>query len=69
MKLKEKFNNIFVTNCDVGHSSLSNTSEKQILDALSEFYLLTNSKVIFGASNSGFSKVASKFYFDIIFID
>lgn len=69
MKLKEKFNNIFVTNCHIGHSSLSNTTEKQILDALSEFYLLANSKVIFGASNSGFSKVASKFYSDIIFID
>ena len=61
LKLKEKYNNIIITNCDVGHTSLSNTTEKQILDAITEFYILTNSKIIFAASTSGFSTLASKF--------
>ena len=61
IKLKEKYNNIIITNCDIGHSSLSNTNKKQILDAITEFYILTNSKMIFAASQSGFSIVASKF--------
>lgn len=61
IKLKKKHNNIIISNCDIGHSSLSNTTNKQVLDAITEFYILTNSKLIFGASNSGFSIVASKF--------
>lgn len=31
-KIKEKYNNIIITNCDIGHTSLSNTSNKQVLD-------------------------------------
>lgn len=61
LKLKETYNNIIVTNCDIGHSSLSNTSTKQIIDAITEFYILTHSKTIYGASHSGFSLIASKF--------
>jgi len=40
---------------------LSNTTNKQILDAITEFYILSNSHLIYSASNSGFSKMASKF--------
>ena len=61
LKLKKKYNNIIITNCDIGHTSLSNTTEKQILDGITEFYILTNSKMIFAASSSGFSIIASKF--------
>ena len=61
LKLKEKYNNIIITNCDIGHTSLSNTTSKQILDGISEFYILTNSTMIFGASISGFSIIAAKF--------
>lgn len=61
LKLKEKYNNIIITNCDIGHTSLSNTTNKQFLDGLTEFYILTNSEMIYGASISGFSIVASKF--------
>lgn len=60
-KIKEKYNNIIITNCDIGHTSLSNTTKKQVLDGITEFYILTNSKMIFGASSSGFSIIASKF--------
>ena len=61
LKLKEKYNNIIITNCQIGHTSLSNTTSNQILDAITEFYILTNSKQIFAASESGFSRTASKF--------
>jgi len=59
--LKEKYNNIIITNCEVGHTSLSNTTHKQIIDGVTEFYLLTNAKEIFAASTSGFSIMAAKF--------
>lgn len=61
LKMKEKYNNIIITNIDIGHTSLLNTTRKQILDAITEFYILTNSKMIFAGSLSGFSIVASKF--------
>ena len=61
LKVKEKFTKIHISNCNIGHSSLSNTSDQQILDAVTEFYLLTNSAKIISASYSGFSLVASRF--------
>jgi hypothetical protein len=61
IKIKEKYNNIIITNCNIGHTSLSNTTSKQILDTLTEFYILSNSNLIFCGSYSGFSIVASKF--------
>ena len=61
LKIKEKYNNIIITKCDIGHTCFSTTSKQQVLDAITEFYILTNSELIYGASNSGFSIVASKF--------
>jgi len=61
LKIKNKYNNIIVTNCNIGHTSLGNTTDKQILDAVTEFYLITNSEKVFSASFSGFSIIASKF--------
>lgn len=61
LKLKNKYNNIFITDIEIGHTSLSNTTEKQILDTITEFYIVTNSEKIISASHSGFSIVASKF--------
>lgn len=61
LKLKEQYNNIIITNCDIGHTSLPNTTTKQVLDGITEFYILTNSKIIYSASRSGFSIVASRF--------
>ena len=60
-KLISKYNNIITVNSDIGHTSLSNTTKRQVLDAVTEFYILTDSKLIFSASESGFSIVASKF--------
>lgn len=61
LKIKNKYNNVFTTDCDIGHTSLSNTTDKQILDSITEFYLMTNSDKIVCASHSGFSIIASKF--------
>jgi len=61
LKIKEKYNNIIITNCEIGHTSLSNTTEKQILDSITEFYIMTNSDKIIMASRSGFPMTASKF--------
>jgi hypothetical protein len=60
-KIKEKYNNIHITNCEIGHTSLSNTTDKQTLDAVTEFYLMTESDAIYCASYSGFSHISSKF--------
>ena len=60
-KIKNKYNNIFITTCDIGHTAYLNTTEKQALDAVTEFYLITNSNKLFTASLSGFSIMASKF--------
>ena len=51
LKLKEKYNNIIITNCQIGHTALPNTTPKQVLDGITEFYILTNSNQIFAASN------------------
>jgi hypothetical protein len=61
LNIKNKYNNVIITSCNIGHTSLSNTTEKQVLDAISEFYLMANSKKIYSASESGFSIIASKF--------
>jgi hypothetical protein len=47
--------------CSVGHTSLSNTTETQYLDALVEMYIMSQSETIVSFTNSGFSIVASKF--------
>ena len=60
LQMKEKYN-IIITNCNIGHTSLSNTTNEETLDAITEFYILTNSKMIFAASESGFSLIAAKF--------
>ena len=61
LKMKNKYKNIIISKSHIGHTSLSNTTNKQILDAVTDFYILSNSELIYGASRSGFSKIASKF--------
>lgn len=60
-KLKSKYPAIQTTDFYIGHTSLLNTTREQYLNAVTEFYLLTKSKYIYAASNSGFSLMASKF--------
>ena len=61
LKLKNMFDNICITDCNIGHTSLFNTTEQQVLDSTTEFYILSKSDKIIMASYSGFSTIASKF--------
>jgi hypothetical protein len=60
-KLKNIYPNIIITNYNIGHTSLYNTTDKQVLDTITEFYIMTLSEKIYTNCNSGFSKIASKF--------
>lgn len=60
-EIKNRYKNIIITNSQIGHTGLRNTTNKQILDAITDFYILSNSQLIYGASRSGFSELASQF--------
>jgi len=60
-KFKLKFDFINIAQTKIGHTGLMTTSKSQHLDAVSEFYILSNSKKIYMGTYSGFSIVASKF--------
>jgi hypothetical protein len=61
LQLKKKYDNIIITDCEIGHTSLLNTTDIQILNTVSEFYLMTQAQHIFIASYSGFPIMAGKF--------
>ena len=61
LKIKNKYNNIIITDIDIRHTASQKTTSKQILDGVTEFYLLTKSQLIYCPNHSGFSKVAAKF--------
>lgn len=71
LKIKNKYDNVFITDSQIGHTSLYNTTNKQVLDTITEFYILSYSDLIYSPSKalpgktssygSGFSWVASKF--------
>jgi hypothetical protein len=46
LKIKNSYNNIMITQCHIGHTSLLNTGEKQIKDTVTDFYLLSNSNTV-----------------------
>ena len=59
--INKKYDNVLITKSKIGHTSFANTSDEEIKDTITEFYLLTNSKKIIAVSRSGFSIIASKF--------
>ena len=59
--LKDKYEQIITTQANIGHTSLMNTTDDQILDAVTEFYILSRSSQIYCGSTSGFSIMAAKF--------
>jgi len=62
LKIKKLYDDVIITNANIGHTSLANTTDMQVLDAITEFYLIANSQKIVAASNySGFSELASKY--------
>jgi hypothetical protein len=61
LKIKNKYNNVFITNCNIGHTNQYNTTDKQTLDTITDIYLMSNSEIIYYTPFSGFSLIASKF--------
>jgi hypothetical protein len=61
LKIKSKYNNVFITDCDIGHTNHFNTTDKQTLDTITDIFLMAHSEKIYYASSSGFSAVAAKF--------
>lgn len=61
-QIQEMYSNVVLTTGEIGHTSLSNTTEKQILDTVTEFYIMTKSERIISSSYSGFSMMASRFH-------
>lgn len=61
LNIFNKYKNIIITNSQIGHTSLVNTTDKQILDTITELYILSKSQIIYAATKSGFSKIASQF--------
>lgn len=62
LKIKNLYPHVTITDSNIGHTSLTNTTDAQVLDAITDFYLIAHSKKIIAVSNySGFSELASKF--------
>ncbi len=61
LKIKEKFPQVIITHSQIGHTSLLNTTDGQICDTVTEFYIMTQANMIIAASHSGFSSVSAKF--------
>jgi len=60
-KMKEAYPHLTITDYEIGHTTYANTSKKQVLNTITDFYLLSMSASIYAASRSGFSMMASKF--------
>jgi len=59
--IKNKYKNIIITSGSICHTAFLCSTYKEVLDTITEFYLLVNSEKIYAASNSGFSIAASRF--------
>jgi len=58
---KDKYDFIHITDYKIGHTSFSNTSSEEVLNSVTDFYLMAHSEHIYTASYSGFSKMAAKY--------
>jgi hypothetical protein len=68
--IKDKYESIILVDSEVAHTGLKNTNTKQVLDTVTEFYIMTNSKKIVAGSRSGFSLIAAKYRgIEIEFLD
>ena len=60
-KIKKMFNFINITNLKIRHISLTDTTDDECFNAVVEFAIMTNSKLIVAVSRSGFSILAASF--------
>jgi len=61
-KISKKYSNVIITNSKIEHIGLSNITYQGVLDAVTDFYIICNAKIIYGVTQSGFSREASLFY-------
>jgi hypothetical protein len=61
LKLKELYPQLILLNTLIGHTALNITNEEEVIDTITEFYIMTNSTYVYSACDSGFSIMASKF--------
>jgi hypothetical protein len=66
-ELQQKYKNVSITSAKVVHYNQKGTTEEEVLHTVIEFYLLSKSKKIYAASNSGFSYIAS-FYGNVPYV-
>lgn len=61
LKIKKLYNQIIILDTNIGHTALTNTTEEQVFDTITEFYIMSNSEYIYISCHTGFSIMASKF--------
>jgi hypothetical protein len=60
--IKSRYDFITIIDSNIGHTSFANTTVDQVFNTVVEFYILSKSEHIYAASESGFSRMASRFY-------
>ena len=59
--LKSKYPFLKTTNLNIGHTNSNKINKEQFYNSIIEFYIMTESKHIYYASESGFPIIAGKF--------
>lgn len=61
MAVQKKYKGLVISTAEIGHTSFLNTTVEQVLNTITEFYVLTQSKKIVAISYSGFPVAAAKY--------
>ena len=61
MAVQNKYKGLVISTAEIGHTSFLNTTDEQVLNTVTEFYVLTQSEKIIAFSYSGFPVAAAKY--------
>jgi len=61
MAVQKKYKDLVISTAEIGHTSFLNTTDEQVLNTVTEFYVLTQSEKIVSISYSGFPVAAAKY--------
>jgi hypothetical protein len=61
MAVQKKYKGLVISTAEIGHTSFLNTTDEQVLNTITEFYVLTQSEKIVAISYSGFPVAAAKY--------
>lgn len=59
--VQNKYKGLVISTAEIGHTSFLNTTDEQVLNTVTEFYVLTQSEKIIAFSYSGFPVAAAKY--------